>query len=862
MRRMTKRLLIAFGVVWIGATPTLSFANQPLAEKPRSIYSKGLLEPPFEPHQFIARIPTSFSFPTRFDWRELGKVTSVKNQSTCGACYAFAYLAEIESKLLIADQGEFDFSENNVKECEWFNRTGRQPSGCAGGTAWRVVNLLSEKGTVLEQCDRYEPYESVCKDTCPYIKTVLNWRVFSLTNVPSTETIKHYVYNYGPVFVAMYAGKGDSWEDEFENYDGSYTLYYSGPGGVNHAVLIVGWDDTLSHRGGQGAWIVKNSWGTNWGGTCGYGNERGYFTIGYGSAGIGSYGCFTTEWRDFDIRDIVLLHDEAGYGNHYGFGNTTAWGMNIFTPPVDAIIDRVELWTSSAVDTLEIFIYDSFAGGKPINLLTHEKRSGLSELGYVSVALSESLKAIANDPIYVIARIKNAFFEYPLVYDRKGVGPTSGLSYVSADGRLWQQFIDGDLGIRVRLKDIFPPDTLSWFRATPVEDKVKLMWMNPRTSDFSFTKIRYSMDHFPENPQDGLPVDGAEGLFHGSPASADSFVHPVDSPSENYFYSAFAFDRRGNYSKRVVALATLLDTIPPEMKISVFQNPYLTSHLDIYLKASEPIIDTSLVVRANDNLLEPTLVDWQESLYRCDYDVYQSGILHLEAYARDLSLNRGHTERHFGVTKINSLGGCVSSPGGGMLLEIPPNAIGREIFVLSEKEYDETISSMVYCFYPDWLVFSKRATLMISSDGLISEDLTIVRLDQSQPETLETYMDLEKQALVAYIMGFGKYTVARRNPNPPTSQHSQVALAVSPNPSVSSPSILLSVSNEDKIDLSIYSIQGQLVKNLYSGTIKPGQYRFEWDGRNQEGRSVGAGIYVCSLKSKSGQINRKIVLVR
>ena len=78
----------------------------------------------------------------------------------------------------------------------------------------------------------------------------------------------------------MYHGKDDAWYDEFNSYDGSYTLYHPGAEAPAHIVLIVGWDDSLSHAGGTGGWIVKNSWGTQWG-------KEGFFTIAYGSASIG-----------------------------------------------------------------------------------------------------------------------------------------------------------------------------------------------------------------------------------------------------------------------------------------------------------------------------------------------------------------------------------------------------------------------------------------------------------------------------------------------------------------------------------------------------------------------------------------------
>ena len=87
--------------------------------------------------------------PVSYDWRSLSKVTPVKNQDSCGSCYAFAALANFESKMLIDGAGTYDFSENNAKECNWYDQN------CAGGNYWHLANLFSRKGTVLETCDPY-----------------------------------------------------------------------------------------------------------------------------------------------------------------------------------------------------------------------------------------------------------------------------------------------------------------------------------------------------------------------------------------------------------------------------------------------------------------------------------------------------------------------------------------------------------------------------------------------------------------------------------------------------------------------------------------------------------------------------------
>jgi hypothetical protein len=352
----------------------------------------------------------------------------------------------------MAGEGAFDFSENNLKECEWFARTGRGRSGCDGGNYWRIVNLMTKMGTVMEACDPYEPYNSTCDSTCPYVKTVLDWRVITLAEIPSPELLKSYLVEYGPIYVTLDGGMGSAWRNELNNYDGSYTLYYPSPYTVSHAVLIVGWDDTLSHAGGQGAWIVKNSWGTDWGGTAGYGTERGYFTIAYGSANIGWYSSFLKEWKDYDPCDRLLSYDEAGYITHTGFGDSTAWAMCKFIADENMILDRVEFWTTDATTDVDIHVYGDFDGTSLSNLLASELNNSFTEMGYHSVQLTPPVPMSVNQDFYVAVKISNAAYVYPLALDVHAVGPrTPGRCYVSPTGATWSELIAGDLGVRARM---------------------------------------------------------------------------------------------------------------------------------------------------------------------------------------------------------------------------------------------------------------------------------------------------------------------------------------------------------------------------------------------------------------------------
>jgi len=301
------------------------------------------------------------------------------------------------------DAGIFDFSVNNAKECNWYE------TSCGGGNNYTMASWFSKKGTVLETFDPYVASDVSCKSTCPYIKTLLDWRVISADNIPMTSILQNYIHTYGPVYTTFYAGDDSdpAWRSEFSNYDGSYTLYYTDSWDVNHAVLIVGWDDTLSHAGGAGAWIVKNSWGTNWGGTCGYGTERGYFTIAYGSANIGMWSSYMDDWQDYDQNGEIFYYDEGGWSNSWGYGTTTAWGLCKFVLTDTMDLTRVELWTTDATTDIDVYIYDDFNGSTLSNLLASKLNISYNEAGYHSVTLDSPIEIVAVDDIYVAVKFTN-----------------------------------------------------------------------------------------------------------------------------------------------------------------------------------------------------------------------------------------------------------------------------------------------------------------------------------------------------------------------------------------------------------------------------------------------------------------------
>jgi C1A family cysteine protease len=378
-----------------------------------------------------ATLQAQAALPATFDWRTTGKVTPVKNQSTCGTCWIFGTLAAVESKVLIGESTAFDFSEQNVACCTDPSWTYLSADHCNGG-GWSslAADTLTKKGTRLESCDPYNTATidtETCADTCTSIKLVTGYREVALT----TADIKNAVSTQGPVSIAFYYNSG--------HYSSNTNTYYypNCHTAANHLVCIVGWDDTIPYPrgGGSGAWIVKNSWGTDWGGTCGYGSERGYFYLCYGSGNMQEAAFY--QYKNYDPLEKVYYWDEAGWVGSLGYtgGDTTsAWMANVFTVGESGTLTNVDFWATSNNASYAISIYQD---GNPANgldnLLTSQSGTG-QEAGYYSIALTSPVSVSAGQPYTIAVKMTTPSYNYPLPVEYKVTGmcsPTiqTGVSY-------------------------------------------------------------------------------------------------------------------------------------------------------------------------------------------------------------------------------------------------------------------------------------------------------------------------------------------------------------------------------------------------------------------------------------------------
>jgi hypothetical protein len=243
---------------------------------------RGLTLPPgatgmLTPEQISER-PAPGTFRSYFSWKDEGKMSRVKSQGGCGACWCFSPIAVFESYIMIVTGVEQDLSEQQMVSCT--------SDGCNGGWMSVAYNLMRSYGCVDELCMPYEASDNVpCTQyECDLVDKIQGY--YGVTN--SVTSIKAALAN-GPLSCGMTV------YDSFEGYTGG-CYQYSGNWPVDHAVVICGWDDAAC--AGAGAWHCKNSWGTSWG-------EDGYFWIRFGSCHIG----YCAQQVDYSpLYPVVIAH--------------------------------------------------------------------------------------------------------------------------------------------------------------------------------------------------------------------------------------------------------------------------------------------------------------------------------------------------------------------------------------------------------------------------------------------------------------------------------------------------------------------------------------------------------------------------
>ena len=168
---------------------------------------------------------------------------------------------------------------------------------------------------------------------------------------------------------------------------------------------MVGWDDDVEWPGGagNGAWIVKNSWGTGFG-------DAGYFYMCYGSANMEDVVSY--RYEDYDTNETVYYWDEAGKVDAIGYvaePKNTAWMASVFTSEQDGNLTHVEFWTTSNNTQYDLYVYNDSFGGQ----LAYQTGT-CAEYGYYSIPLTTPVPLTNTQQFTIAVKMTTPGFDYPL----------------------------------------------------------------------------------------------------------------------------------------------------------------------------------------------------------------------------------------------------------------------------------------------------------------------------------------------------------------------------------------------------------------------------------------------------------------
>ncbi|KAG9446422.1 hypothetical protein H6P81_012550 [Aristolochia fimbriata] len=202
------------------------------------------------------KVSTEAYLPKSVDWRKKGAVTRVKNQGLCGSCWAFSTIAAVEGINQIKTGDLVPLSEQQLVDCDPRN------GGCNGGFMDEAFQFIVENGGISsETLYPYSGFDNHCDPAKRDMKMVV---IDGYEDVPkNNEEALINAVSHQPVSVAIDAGSMDFMFYQEGLFTGSCGTF------LNHGVTVVGYGETKEQNQ---YWIVKNSWGTDWG-------EEGYIRM-------------------------------------------------------------------------------------------------------------------------------------------------------------------------------------------------------------------------------------------------------------------------------------------------------------------------------------------------------------------------------------------------------------------------------------------------------------------------------------------------------------------------------------------------------------------------------------------------------
>lgn len=405
-------------------------------------------------------------YPVKYRTADLPEV---RNQGSYGVCWAFATMSLVEINLLKKRlvSSDIDLSELHMINYT-YNCVEDKLGGLAGDKNAFVGNDILQKGGNVEfAVNALEDWEgAVAEETLPfnydnalkvqnnqlddslaYRDTVAHIQGFYKINTSSKENVKKAIMDYGAIAASYYVDINTNYgSPNYNNINAAYYCYVKNKK-TNHAISIVGWDDDYSADNfntkpdGNGAWIVRNSWGSDYG-------DNGYFYLSYYDKSLSNI-AYALDADLSDNYDNNYQYD--GTMMHFGMpmGGYISKAANVFTananPGEYEQIKAISFESYNSNTDYKVSIYANLTDitNPESGRLVAEKTGTVSYAGMYTLDLDKIVSVAQGDSFSVVVELTGIGDSTPCIaYD--GNMPPNGWFECESSAKENQSFMYRD----------------------------------------------------------------------------------------------------------------------------------------------------------------------------------------------------------------------------------------------------------------------------------------------------------------------------------------------------------------------------------------------------------------------------------